>query len=281
MPNPILTLTALKQLLSAAGLRPRQRLGQHFLIDPVMQRRVIAAAGLRPDECVMEIGPGLGALTLLLAQQARRVIAVEVDRGLAAALTQRTADLGNLEVRCENILEYRWPAAPSAWVVVGTIPYYITAPILERLVSEHQRVARAVLVMQTEVAERLTAQAGAEAYGRLSCFVQYYFQARRLFRIAPRAFYPMPAVESSAVELIPHGRPPVHVGDEALFFRVIEAAFHMRRKTLLNNLLAAFGQRQSREQLSDVLQRCGIDLRERGERLSLEQFAQLADALTP
>lgn len=274
-----LTLAELKRLLHQAGVRPHQRLGQHFLIDPAVQQRVVAAAGVQPDACVMEIGPGLGALTLALAERARRVIAVELDRGLAAVLTQRTAGISNIHVRCEDFLTCQWPEEPTTFEVVGTIPYCITAPILERLVSEHGRVAKAVLVMQREVAQRITAEAGDEPYGRLSCFVQYYFLPRELFRISPRAFYPMPDVESSAVELLPHRRPPVRVRDEAVFFRVIAAAFHMRRKTLLNNLLAAFGEHQTREQLLDVLQRCSIDPRERGERLSLAQFAQLADTL--
>lgn len=273
----MLTAAELKSLLGARGLRLTKRLGQHHLIDPAAIRRVVAQCEPLARAVVVEIGPGLGALTEPIAERAERVIAVEIDRGVAVVLRERLRGRPNVEVRCEDILRFPWSTVPHA-VVVGAIPYSITSPLLVAL-CEALMIDRAVLIMQDEVAQRLAARPGTKAYGRLSVLVQYSWDVRLGFAVPRGAFFPPPAVESRCVELRRRARPPAAVVDEPLFFEVVKAAFGQRRKTLANALLRLRGGAWSRPQIQAVLIGLGLPTAVRGEALSLEQFAALSNAL--
>lgn len=274
----MLTATELKALLAAHQLRLTKRLGQHHLIDSRIIERIIEGCRLSHDDTVVEIGAGLGALTESLAQRAGRVIAVEVDRRISALLAERMAEQSHVTIVHEDILSFSWQRARGA-IVVGAIPYQITSPILVSLCERRGDIARAVLVMQEEVARRLAAGPGSKAYGRLSVLGRYCWDLRVLFRVPRSAFFPQPAVDSACVEFAARALPAVSVEDEALLFRVVKAAFAQRRKTLVNCLSAAEDVLVSRGRAETIVEQLGLPRSARGETLSLEQFAQIANAL--
>ena len=275
----MLTATELQALLAAHGLRLTKRLGQHHLIDARIIQRIVESCKLSREETVVEIGAGLGALTEPLAQRASRVIAVEVDRRIAALLTERMASLSHVTVVHRDILAWSWDGLQGA-VVVGAIPYQITSPIFVWLCEHRSHIRKAVLIVQEEVAQRLAAGPGSKVYGRLSVLGQYGWEIRSLFRVPRSAFFPQPVVDSSCVELTARTHPAVAVDDEAVFFRVVKAAFAQRRKTLVNCLSANDEPLVSRAETEALVQQVGLPRSIRGERLSLAQFAQIANALT-
>ena len=274
----MLTTREVKTLLAARGLRLTKRLGQHHLVDERLVHRLIEAVRLGPDDTVVEIGPGLGALTEFLLERAGRVIAVEVDRAIAELLSQRLRGRRNLTVHCGDILAFPWVLAAPA-VVVGAIPYHITSPILAALCEARPYIRRAVLVVQEEVARRLAARAGTKAYGRLSILVQYGWEVSRLLPVPRGAFFPIPRVDSCAVELKRREAPAVAVADEPLFFAVVKAAFSQRRKTLVNCLTASPVLRLNRARAEAALRTTGLAPAVRGETLTIAQFAALATRL--
>jgi len=270
----MLTASELKALLAKHHLRLTKRLGQHHLIDERIVRRLIDACGLTGQETVVEIGPGLGALTEGLAQKAGRVIAVEVDRAIAELLRGRMAGVTNVTVRHADILDYRWTEPVT---VVGAIPYHITSPIIVALSEARQAISRAVLVIQREVAQRLQAAPGTKAYGRLSVLGQYGWEIRTLFEVPRSAFFPQPVVDSRVVELRPR---PRSVENEPLFFEVVKAAFSQRRKTLANCLKAEPLNGRRITDPETLIRAAGLPSGIRGETLSLDQFASLTRALS-
>ncbi len=272
-------------LFSKYRIRPLRRLGQNFLIDRTAKDRIIESAALAKDDVVLEIGPGFGALTFDLAARAKSVIAVEKDKSLCRFLEEearrRAADVRVVQ---GDIVDFDISAvAPSRKIkVIGNLPYYVTTPILTHLVEGRRSIECAVITVQKEVAERLTALPGGKTYGALTCFVQYHAEVRPLCRIDRTSFYPEPEVDSSLIRLDVRGSPPVDVRDEELFFRVIRKAFNQRRKTILNSLTSkALGDIGSREAVSETLSKVSIDTRVRPEMLSLQDFANIANALTP
>jgi len=275
-------------LLKRHGLRPRKRWGQNFLIDRNTLDNVLRAAEVGPEDAVLEIGPGLGTLTRELAQAARRVLAVEIDPLLVEILrAETTAELSNVEVVSGDALELDLAAllagdaeavdSPERWKVVANIPYYITTPVIERLLGMKERLERIVLMVQREVASRLTAAAGSEEYGSLSVFAQYHTIPEQTARVSRTAFLPPPAVDSAIVRLRVRSEPAAPVRDEALFFQVVRASFQQRRKTLLNALTTVPG--LTREQAGAALAEAGIAPARRGETLAVADFARLADAV--
>ena len=272
----MLTAPQLKTLLREHQLRLTKRLGQHHLVDAAAIRRIIEACQLSPDETVVEIGAGLGALTEPLAAQAGRVIAVEIDRRIAALLNDRMRSLPNVEIRHGDILEFPWAEAAGA-TVVGAIPYHITSPIIVALSEQRGALRQAVLVLQDEVAARLLAAPGTKAYGRLSVLAQYAWELSSRFTVPRSAFFPQPDVDSRCIRLLPRTKPAVQVQDEALFFDLVKRAFAHRRKTLVNCLSDPGG--VSRAQAEAAIRALGWPASIRGEALSLEQFAQLAKIL--
>lgn len=272
------TKAELRALLRAHGLRLRKRLGQHCLVDLRLCERLVRLCDITPEDTVVEIGAGLGALTDLLAARAKRVVAVEVDRAASHILKDRLANLANVEVRSEDILKFPWSRYQGS-KVVGAIPYDITSPILVNLCEQAQDVPAAWLGLQREVAQRLTAAPGSKAYGRLTVLVQSRFTVRLLLRIPRSAFFPQPTVESAWVRLLRPPRAPVAVDDEALFFDVVRAAFSQRRKTLANCLANLPRPRLSRAQALALIREAGLAPGIRGEELSLEAFARLTNRL--
>jgi 16S rRNA (adenine1518-N6/adenine1519-N6)-dimethyltransferase len=286
-------LTSPKQageLLRAHGLRPQKRLGQNFLCDRNTLDRIVRAADLTSDDPTLEIGGGLGALTLALAASSPSVTTVEIDRNLEPILREVTRDHPNIHLVFEDFLRLDLPALLQAafgdrcGVVVANIPYYITTPILEKLLEHRARIRRIVLLVQNEFAQRMVAPPGSEACGSMSLYVQYHARVEIVGVVPRTVFLPPPEVSSALVALTPVLPGTVAVRDEARFFYLIRAAFGQRRKTLLNALLrapASFGlgfTTSDRTAAEALLQRAGIDGNRRGETLSLEEFARLADA---
>lgn len=275
----MLAVAELKALLRAHDLRLTKRLGQHHLVDGRVIDDLMRRVSITHDQTVVEIGAGLGALTEPLARKAWRVLAVELDRRICALLRERLASLTNVSVVCGDILAFPWEEHRGV-SVVGAIPYHITSPLLVALSSARRAIREAWIILQQEVAQRLMAAPGTKAYGRLSVLGQYAWTITPIMTIPPRAFFPQPEVESVCLHLLAHERPRVAVSDETRFFEVVKAAFGHRRKTLVNCLSAAERPRVSRPHAEALVRQLGLPASVRGETLSLEQFAALANALS-
>jgi len=271
-----------RDALAAANLRPRKRWGQHFLCDPGAVRRIVDLAAVADEPAVLEIGPGLGALTDALAACARRLYLIEIDRGLAARLEARYAGQSHVRVIAGDVLELPLDAmidAPRA-TVVGNLPYNITTPILFRLLDLRHRFPRAVLMVQREVATRLAARPGGKDWGVLPALIQTFADVRLAFRVPARSFLPPPRVESAVVTVHWSATPRVDVDDVEAYRAVIRAAFGQRRKTLRNSLGAlAVDRGLDAAALRAAFSRAGIDPGTRAERLSTADFARLARAI--
>jgi 16S rRNA (adenine1518-N6/adenine1519-N6)-dimethyltransferase len=268
----------------AAGVHwPRKRFGQHFLDDPRIQEAIVEAAGLDPEDAVIEIGPGEGALTRRLAARARRVAAVEIDRDLAARLGDEFGATPAVEIVSADVLRIDLGGLAARLggrpVVVGNLPYNISSPLLERLIDARAALGRMVLMLQREFAERLAARPDTGAYGALSVLAQVHLDIAVRFHVPPGAFRPPPAVESTVIACVPRAAPLVPLADEARFRRVVRAAFAQRRKTLLNALRGAHVGPAEPERLAARLRAAGIDPRRRAETLSIPEFARLDAAL--
>ena len=268
------TKTELVALLKSRGLRLSSRLGQHYLIDARLMTRAVESCGLCADDVVLEIGAGLGALTEGLARVAKRVIAVEFDRQIAALLQERLASQDNVTVLHDDILRVRWEDHPFT-VVVGAIPYQLTSEVLVRL-CQQGGFRGAWLGVQAEVARRLCAKPGTKDYGRLTLLGQHRFKIMPLFRMPRQAFFPEPNVDSTWIELRPLPPSGVDPKDEQVAFELVRAAFSQRRKTLANCLRGANGGRFSGEDIAGAMRAAAIPPTIRGERLSFEQFVALA-----
>jgi 16S rRNA (adenine1518-N6/adenine1519-N6)-dimethyltransferase len=277
--------TSPKSLLLRLGLKPKKALGQHFLLHPHQARRIVAALNLQGDDTVLEIGAGLGALTVFLAQTALRVIALERDPDLARFLQEDLfPEVPGVEVLCQDVLEFdfRQPSlkAGRPLAVVGNLPYQITSPLLFRLIEHIPVVSRAVLMMQLEVGARLLAKPGTKDYGILSVLGQYYFRVTRLFSLSPGNFFPPPQVDSVVVRLLPEA-PNLQAHDETSLHQLVKTAFGHRRKTL-NNTLAAHAETfgLTSEAMRALLADLGIDLKRRGETLSVAEFVEISNKVT-
>jgi 16S rRNA (adenine1518-N6/adenine1519-N6)-dimethyltransferase len=258
--------------------RARKRFGQHFLHDPGVIARIVAAVRPVPGQALLEIGPGLGAITEPLLRAAGALTAVELDRDVIPDLMARCAGLGGLTVLQQDALTLdlaavcaAWPAPTDRLRVVGNLPYNISTPLLFHLFAQKARVHDMHFMLQREVVQRMTAGPGAPDYGRLSVMVAWHCEARTLFDIGPGAFSPPPRVWSSLVRLTPRHIPPAPVADERLFAAVVNEAFTKRRKTLRN----ALRHRLSGEQIAA----CDVDPGLRPERLGVGEFARLANAV--
>ena len=274
----------LKRLLQAHGLQLSKRFGQNFLVDRSHLMRVVEAAQITSADNVFEVGPGVGTLTVELAQRAKRVVSVEFDRAVLPALAETIAPFENvimvqadaLKLALGDFLPLHFGAEPAK--VVANIPYNITSPLLVQMLP-NQRFISLTLMVQKEVAQRLTAVPDTENYGSLSVFAQFYAHVSMAGVVPRGAFYPPPRVDSAVVHLMVRAAPPVAVPNETAFFAVSRAAFGQRRKTLLNALTNAPTLDFSKEQIAGALAACGIDGIRRGETLSLSEIAALSFAL--
>ncbi len=260
------------------NIRAIKSLGQNFLRDPHYLNRIADAAQIGPEDQVLEIGPGLGHLTAVLAQRAKKVLAIEVDDRLVPRLQKAFSSCPNFELVHGDALEYDYGSLDGRWKVVANLPYYISTPIIQRLIVRSDRFISLTLMLQKEVAERIAAPPGGKEYGYLSVLVQFYTVPRIEFKVPPGAFTPSPEVDSCVVTLMLRDQPAVMLKDEAFFIRVIKAAFSQRRKTLRNSL-KQLG--MPKEKMDAVLNTTGIDLGRRAETLSVEEFGKLADFLLP
>jgi 16S rRNA (adenine1518-N6/adenine1519-N6)-dimethyltransferase len=277
-------MTSPGTLMKAWGMHPKKQLGQNFLADPSTAKMIIARAGVAAADCVLEIGPGLGALTVPLGKAARRVWAVEKDAQLLEVLQAELAvnHLTNVTVVNRDILRFDIPAlsreAGATLVVFGNLPYNISSQVLVQLIGARSCVSRCYLMFQKELSERLSAPPGSRDYGRLSVMLQYCAAVSPLATIRANLFYPKPKIDSEIIE-IDFTRPPgFSVRDEAFLFQVIKAAFSKRRKTLKNSLTKSFLQIEP-DRIDAGLEAAAIDPVRRAETLSVAEFVQLTNRL--
>lgn len=263
----------------------QKKFGQNFLIDTTVLDRIIDASQITKEDCVLEIGPGIGTMTQYLAERAGEVIAVEIDKALIPILKETLADYDNvtvinddiLKVDINRIVEERNGGRPIK--VVANLPYYITTPIIMGLFENHVPLKSITIMVQKEVADRMQVGPGTKDYGALSLAVQYYAKPEIVANVPPNCFIPRPNVGSAVIRLTRYEEPPVKAEDEAFLFDVIRASFNQRRKTLANGLSNAQGLRVTREQVVSALEEMGLSATIRGEALTLEQFAQLSNIL--
>ena len=276
--NPSLELRA-RVALDKHGFHNSHSLGQNFIMDEALLNGLLDVAEAGPEDRVLEIGPGPGLMTALLARRCKRVLAVEVDKSLEPVLADVLAGLNNVEVRFQDIMKANMEelTGNEPYRVVANLPYYITADILLRLVTAKYAPESIAIMVQKEAAERVMSSPGTKAWCALAATVQSYGAAEVLLDVPSEAFNPPPHVQSQFIIIRRHGVPIVTPKDERLYLRVINAAFAMRRKTLANNLKAAFGLDQAAA--VSALEGAGLDARVRGEALSLQELSRLSDVL--
>ncbi len=257
-------------------IRAKKSLGQNFLKDPHYLQKIADTAQVGPDDMVLEIGPGLGDLTRVLARRARHVLALELDDRLVPVLQEEFRDTPSVQIVLADALDYPYDRLQGTWKAVANLPYYISTPLIQRLLDCRRVFSSLTLMLQKEVAERIAATPGGREYGYLSVLVQLYAEPRIEFLVPPGAFSPRPKVESAVITLSVRNRPAVLLKDEAFFFRVVKAAFSQRRKTLRNSLRQLD---RPGDVMASVRERTGIDTSRRAETLSAEEFGRLADFL--
>jgi len=274
-------MTSIKQELREYGLFPKKRLGQHFLVDPNILNKVIRTAQVGKEDVVLEVGPGLGEMTLALAHWVKRVIAVEIDPKLVEILNKKVKEYPNVEVAKGDILKvdfkhfFKKEGHPIK--VVANLPYQISTPLLFRFIESKEAFSTFTLMLQKEVAERLVAHRGGKEYGPLSIFVQMFLDLSISFLIKPSAFFPPPKVGSAVVHMVWKEKPMIEKEDEEWFKRVVKACFGYRRKTLLNAL--KHSELPLTESILSRMERIGIDPRRRPETLAIQEYVRLAEAL--
>ena len=264
-----------RHILNRFGIRTQKKLGQHFLVDETVVRRIADSLELKPDMPVLEIGPGIGTLTQFLAMTGARVTAVELDRRCIEIMGTTLKAYDNIRIVQGDVLtlDFTELMGSGPFQIAGNLPYYITTPIVMKILEGHVPAEKMVFMVQKEVADRMVSGPGTKDYGALSVAVQYHTEAVKLFEVPSAAFLPPPAVDSAVILCTKRLQPPVAVPLEKLFFRVVRAAFGQRRKTLANSLQ---GNGFSKEEVVAMLQETGIKGERRGETLSLDEFAALS-----
>ena len=279
--NPQETIAVLQKY----GFNFQKKFGQNFLIDTHVLDKIIAAAEIRPDDFVLEIGPGIGTMTQYLAESAREVVAVEIDKNLIPILEDTLSAYDNVTVINDDILkvdiqklaEEKNGGKPIK--VVANLPYYITTPIIMGLFESEVPLSSITVMVQKEVADRMQTGPGSKDYGALSLAVQYYAEPYIVANVPPNCFMPRPAVGSAVIRLTRYEKKPVEVKDPAFMFKLIRASFNQRRKTLQNGLHNSSELQLPKEKVVQALEEMGLPAAVRGEKLDLAQFARLADLL--
>lgn len=281
--NPTNTIAVLNRY----GFSFQKKFGQNFLIDENVVEKIVRDAGVTKDDFVLEIGPGIGTMTQILCENAREVVAVEIDDKLIPILTEDTLSwYDNVTVIHEDILKLdivklaneRNGGKPIK--VVANLPYYITTPIIMGLFESHVPLDSITIMVQKEVADRMQVGPGTKDYGALSLAVQYYAKPQILLNVPASCFMPRPNVDSAVIQLTRYEKPPVEVADEHMMFRLIRASFNQRRKTMTNSVGNSPELSVSKEQMAAALEKCGLSATVRGEALTLAQFAELANVLS-
>ena len=273
------------EVLQKYNFNFQKKFGQNFLIDTSVLDRIIAAAGITEEDCVLEVGPGIGTMTQYLAESAREVVAVEIDKNLIPILEDTLSEYDNvtvinddiLKVDVNRIVQEKNGGRPIK--VVANLPYYITTPIIMGLFENHVPLKSITIMVQKEVADRMQVGPGTKDYGALSLAVQYYAKPEIVANVPPNCFIPRPGVGSAVIRLTRYEQPPVHVKDERKMFGLIRASFGQRRKTLVNGLGNAPELGLPKERVAAVLEEMGLFPTIRGEALTLEQFAELSNRL--
>ena len=263
----------------------QKKFGQNFLIDTHVLEKIISSAGVTKEDCVLEIGPGIGTMTQYLAENARQVVAVEIDKNLIPILGETLADYDNVTIINEDILKVDIKAIAEQYndgrpiKVVANLPYYITTPIIMGLFESGVPIDNITVMVQKEVADRMQEGPGSKDYGALSLAVQYYAEPEIVANVPPNCFIPRPNVGSAVIRLTRHKEMPVQVKDVEHMFRIIRASFNQRRKTLQNGLNNSPEIPYSKEKILAAIEKMGLPATVRGEALSLAQFAELSDIL--
>lgn len=276
-------LSVVRGLLERHGFTFSKALGQNFIVNPAVCPRISQMGGVTPERGVIEIGAGIGVLTAQLAKDARKVVCIELDSRLLPILDETLADYDNVKIINRDVLEvdlHQLIAEEFAGmevVVCANLPYYITSPILMKLLEDRLPVKAITVMVQKEAAQRICAPPGTRAAGAITAAVHYYSRPRLLFQVSRGSFMPAPNVDSAVISLEVLPTPAVETSDPALFFQVVRGAFSQRRKTLLNSLSAFLGLDKGKATL--LLERANIPLTARAEQLTLEQFAAIADQL--
>lgn len=279
--NPQKTIETIKKYEFAF----QKKFGQNFLIDGHVLDKIIAAAEVTKEDCVVEIGPGIGTLTQYLAEAARNVISIEIDKMLIPILQETLADYDNVTVINQDVLKtdlwelVREHNEGRPVKVVANLPYYITTPIIMNLFESRLPVSSVTVMVQKEVAQRMQAGPGTKDYGALSLAVQYFAVPYIAANVPPNCFMPRPRVGSAVIRLTRHEKPPVEVADEQAMFQIIRASFNQRRKTLVNSLHNSPQISKTKEEILRALEQMGLSQTVRGEALTLKQFAALTDLL--
>jgi 16S rRNA (adenine1518-N6/adenine1519-N6)-dimethyltransferase len=289
MHKDIATPVRTKEILDKYGFSFKKSLGQNFLIDTNILNRIVDHAQLTDHSGAIEIGPGIGALTEQLAKRAEKVVAFEIDQRLLPILEDTLSPYQNVKVIHSDVLKADVQAVMKQEfeeqedvMVVANLPYYVTTPILMKLLEERLPIRGIVCMLQKEVGDRISAKPGTKEYGSLSIAIQYYTKAETVMIVPKTVFMPQPNVDSAVIRLTLHDEPPVEVKDEEFFFRVTRSSFAQRRKTILNNLTSQLPDgKQKKEGILAALQEAGIVESRRGETLSIEEFARLSNALYP
>lgn len=279
--NPTNTIEVLKKY----NFNFQKKFGQNFLIDSNILAHIVDAAEITREDCVLEIGPGIGTMTQYLCEQAREVVAVEIDKNLIPILSETLSAYNNVTVIHEDILKVdinrivqeKNNGRPIK--VVANLPYYITTPIIMGLFESHVPLESITIMVQKEVADRMQVGPGTKDYGALSLAVQYYARPEIMLTVPAACFMPRPNVDSAEIRLSRYQEPPVCAQNEKLMFDIIRASFNQRRKTLANGLSNASGLKVTRDQVVAALEQMGLSATIRGEALTLEQFARLSDIL--
>ena len=273
------------EVLNKFGISAQKRYGQNFLIDANILEKIVASAGITKEDTVLEIGPGIGTLTQYLAEAAKKVICVEIDKNMIPVLEYTLADFDNVTVINQDILKadivniLKENGAESA-KVVANLPYYITTPIIMELLEKDLPIESITVMIQKEVAERMQTGPGSKDYGALSLAVAFYSNAEVKMTVSPNCFIPRPNVDSAVIRLDKLKEPAVKVNNRSEMFRIIKGAFEQRRKTLTNALSHSSAYKTDKKNIENALLEMGKNINIRGEELTLEEFARLSDILT-
>jgi 16S rRNA (adenine1518-N6/adenine1519-N6)-dimethyltransferase len=289
MDKDIATPVRTKDILKKYGFSFKKSLGQNFLIDTNILKKIVSFANLTEDSGAIEIGPGIGALTEQLARTSKKVVAFEIDQRLLPILKDTLSPYPHVSIIHKDVLEAEVGEVIKEEfngiddiMVVANLPYYVTTPIIMKLLEEHLPIRGIVCMLQKEVADRISALPGTKEYGSLSIAVQYYTEAETVMIVPKTVFVPQPNVDSAVIRLTRRESPAVAVRDETFFFQVTRASFAQRRKTILNNLTSQLPDgKQKKEDILQALSASGIDPARRGETLSLEEFGLLSNELYP
>ncbi|WP_141434171.1 16S rRNA (adenine(1518)-N(6)/adenine(1519)-N(6))-dimethyltransferase RsmA [Bacillus sp. 03113] len=287
MHKDIATPARTQSILEKYGFSFKKSLGQNFLIDTNILRNIVEKAELSNESGAIEIGPGIGALTEQLAKKSRKVVSFEIDQRLLPILKETLSPYPNIQIVHQDVLKANVKEVIEKEfqdikdiMVVANLPYYVTTPIIMKLLEEKLPIRGMVVMLQKEVADRISAKPGTKEYGSLSIAIQYYMKAEIVIIVPKTVFVPQPNVDSAVIRLTKRPGPLVEVRNEDFFFKIVKASFAQRRKTILNNLTSQLQEgKEKKEQIISALQEADIEPRRRGESLSIEEFARLSDEL--